>query len=604
MCGIFGLLKINSNLEEKDINLTNRASKMMIHRGPDDEGLWYDENVSLAFRRLSIIDLSSGGHQPMQSFDGRYVLIYNGELYNYLDLKRELSAKGYVFNSKSDSEVVLNALIEWGNLALPRFNGMFALCFYDTQEKSIIVSRDHVGMKPLYIGYSDNYIVVSSQLNQAMLAFEPNELTIDQRGLELFLSLGYYPSPRTVFNEIKQVEPGSWLKLSKDGRKQEGKHFDLLEFYYQNSSDILPSTELADHLKFAVTRHLMSDVPVATFLSGGLDSAIITGLTRELIGKNFTAYTLSNPGTKHDEAERASKIAKTLGIAHKIVYPIGIEQVVSDFQEAYQEPFGDYSALPSLIVTRHARTEVKVMLSGDGSDEFFYGYNRMQSMLSGAKFYCLPLSIRKVIKRIMPSIPAITFGDLNTMVFKKQSWIPEIAILNSETTNEYLLDDFFGSLEKKNLPVDVLIKLNTINRYFQLQLLKLDRASMFNSIEARVPFADKEFMRYSIAYRAKHATQNGYTKRKLPIIEIFQAMYPGIPLEAGPKRGFTIDMQKIMRTDLKPMIMDMLNTRSAFDGSINFSLSRELFESRSEISPFFFWSLLSLQLWSSRYYAK
>jgi asparagine synthase (glutamine-hydrolysing) len=602
MCGIFGLLKQNSTISGRDISLTRRASDLMIHRGPDDEGLWSNEQASLAFRRLSIIDLSQRGHQPMVSPDGRYVLVYNGELYNYPDLKKTLTGIGHGFCSTSDTEVVLSALIEWGSDAMTRFNGMFAFCFYDTQEQSMLMARDHVGMKPLYIGYTNEFVVAASQLNQVMLAFSPGKLNIDAKGLNLFLALGYYPSPRTVFNEIKQVEAGTWLKFYHDGRREQGKHFDLLEFYRENQEIVLDSSELAIQLRHSVKRHLISDVPVATFLSGGLDSSIITGMTSEIQGNDFTAYTLGNPGSVYDESARASQIAKKLGVKHKLVFPDGLAELISDFEKAYQEPFGDYSALPSLIVARHARTEVKVMLSGDGSDEFFYGYNRMQSMLVGAGYYRYPLFARKIIKRLKPGVPAITFSDLRTMIYKRQNWLPVEMEKVSGIPDEELIREFFGDLGNHDLPPDMLIKLNTIQRYFQLQLLKLDRASMFNSIEARVPFADKEFIRYSIAYRAKDATCDNFAKRKLPVSKVFTSMFPDIPLDTGPKRGFTIDMQRLLHNELKPMVTDLLNTRSPFDGNIDFALSRKLFENHDGISPFFFWSLVSLQLWAARYH--
>lgn len=602
MCGIFGVLKTGGAITTKDIDLTKEAAQQMYRRGPDDEGYWNNEVVAFSFRRLSIIDLSAAGHQPMISKDGKYTIIFNGELYNYLELKDQLIAKGYHFRSRTDTEVVLNALIEWGPAALSKFNGMFALTFWDAALQSVLIARDHVGMKPLYYALHQNYFVFGSQLNQVMLVFDKTSLTMDRMGLGLFLSIGYYPSPRTVFNEIKQIEPGQWLRINVRGEKESGSHFNLLAFYEENKENMPSQEQLDSTLENSVRRHLMSDVPVATFLSGGLDSGIITGLTQKIIGSDFEAYTLSNPGTAFDETVRARQVANYLKIKHHIVYPDDLFNTIKQFQEAYQEPFGDYSAIPSLMVTAEAKKNVKVMLSGDGSDEFFYGYNRMTSMLKSSAYYYVPLFLRRIIKRLYPHLPAITYSSFEVMVLKRQSFIQESVIRDLGIDEEEMAYEFLNPFNQSRLNSDVVIKLNTIHRYFQLQLLKLDRASMFNSIEARVPFADKELMRYTIAYTAKEVTRDDYRQRKIPLKKLYSSLYPELPLIDEPKKGFTIDMAKYLQNELKEYYLDLLRTRTLFFDLIDFNSMENSFLKGHNKQPFFNWSLLSLQVWSKKYF--
>jgi asparagine synthase (glutamine-hydrolysing) len=602
MCGIFGIVRTRSHhIGDEDFAICKKASSLIMKRGPDDEGFWHNEHVAFSFRRLSIIDLSPLGHQPMVSADGKHTLIFNGELYNYQEIRRELEAKGLSFKSRSDTEVVLCSLIEWGEKALEKFNGMFALAFWSELNQSVLIARDHVGMKPLYYAITSDFFVFGSQLNQVMLSFEKRNLSIDKLGLGLFLSTGHYPSPRTVYNEIHQLDPGNWIKVDINGEKKSGQHFNLFNFYLENKELKLSESDLSDQLVESVRRHLISDVPVATFLSGGIDSGIITGIASNEVLEKLTAYTLSNPGTSYDETERATQIAKFLKVNHKIVAPSNFVSAIDDFYDAYQEPFGDYSAIPAMLVTSEARKNFKVMLSGDGSDEFFFGYNRMSSMLQAAPYYQFPFFIRRIYKRLKPKTPAITFASFNEMVFGRQSVFDsqltrEIGISNHELANEFMIPH--GKLD---ISLDMKIKFNTINRYFQQQLTKLDRASMFNSIEARVPFADKELMKLTISYSASDCVQDEFKTRKVPLQNIYYKMYPFMSRHIGRKMGFTIDMETYLEKNLRERLMDTLATGSIFDSLVDFNGLRNRIESGEKINTFTKWFAFSLQTWANRY---
>jgi asparagine synthase (glutamine-hydrolysing) len=277
------------------------AAQKMHHRGPDDDGYWNNNHFALSFKRLSILDLSPLGNQPMISQCENYVLVYNGELYNHIDIRKTLKNKGYQFRSTSDSEVVLYALIEWGTNVLSRFNGMFALGFINIREESLLIARDHVGMKPLYYCNLNGNFVFGSQLDHIMHYFHPKYLNINIDALYMYMAIGYYFAPNSVFNEIKQLEPGKWLKIDIKGKEKTGVHFDLTEFYLENQNNRYNQLEFEARLEEAVSSHLMSDVPIGTFLSGGLDSSVITGIVDQKRCKPFDVYTVGDFDKNFDE---------------------------------------------------------------------------------------------------------------------------------------------------------------------------------------------------------------------------------------------------------------------------------------------------------------
>ena len=557
MCGIWGIMKRNSMVSANDLVYSKLAAQKMHHRGPDDDGYWNNNHFALSFKRLSILDLSSLGNQPMISQCKNYVLVYNGELYNHKDIKVTLKNKGYHFRSTSDSEVVLYALIEWGTNALSRFNGMFALGFINIREESLLIARDHVGMKPLYYCNLNGNFVFGSQLDHIMHYFDPKYLSINIDALYMYMAIGYYFAPNSVFNEIKQLEPGKWLKLDIKGKEQTGVHFDLTEFYLENQNNRYDQIEFEEKLEEAVSSHLMSDVPIGTFLSGGLDSSVITGIVDQKRDNPFDVYTVGDFDKYFDESKRASVIAAKLKQSkHHIIFPNNIPEYIEQFSDAYQEPFGDYSAIPSLMVTAEARKKVKVILSGDGSDELLFGYNRMKPMLTAIPFYDFSYNFRKIIDYMpLTNIPGLLFNNKNELIMGSQSLISsqELSDLGVKTNN---IAAQFSSHNNAILPNDIFIKLNNVKRYLQLQMMKLDRSSMYHSVEARVPFLDKELLKLTIAYRAHEITENKYSVRKTLLNKKFQKLYPNIPLEKGIKKGFVIDIKSQFDNNLRSFLFE------------------------------------------------
>ena len=602
MCGIWGIMKSQSKINSNDIQYSKLAAQKMHHRGPDDDGFWNNEHFALSFKRLSILDISPMGHQPMVSQCENYILVYNGELYNYKNIKKTLESIGHSFYSTGDTEVILKALMEWGTNALSKFNGMFALGFINMHDNTLVIARDHAGMKPLYYSYLNGNFIFGSQLDHVMHYFDRKDLNINMDSLYMYLAVGYYFAPNSVFKEVKQLEPGQWLKININGEKDTGMHFDLTEFYLKNQNTKYDQMEFEEKLEEAVYGHLISDVPIGTFLSGGLDSSIITGIVDQKVKNPFDAYTVGDYHEYFDESKRASLIAKDLKqINHHIIFPNSITKYIEQFSDAYQEPFGDYSAIPSLMVASEAKNTVKVLLSGDGSDELLFGYTRMESMLRVIPYYRLSYNMRKIIHWIsMKSIPGLCYNNKNELIVSSQTLIPlkEISELGANTNN---IPSQFSSYDNGNLPNDIYIKLNNVKRYLQLQMMKLDRSSMYHSIEARVPFLDKELLKLTIAYRARDITKGKYSKRKTLLNKKFRKLYPKVPLENDIKKGFVIDLNKHLDNDFRPLLFDTLSSNTVFSEYIDFEYGIEQIKKSKSQYSFYSWVLFSLQLWALKY---
>jgi asparagine synthase (glutamine-hydrolysing) len=404
MCGITGILSITGMEGKRELNETvRRMTQLMVRRGPDDEGFWGDDQCAFGFRRLSILDLSCAGHQPMFTPDGRYVIIFNGEIYNFRELRSILECQGVVLTSTGDTEVVLNALARWGKAALPKFNGMFALAFYDTREKTLLLARDHAGIKPLYYLHGNRGIIFGSQYNQILVHPWSRERSVDAGVLSLYLQFGHIPAPFGLLHGSSMLKAGCWLEVSSNGDLRQGSYF---EFPSYTEPD-LRGTEAFEAVDAAVTqavrRQLVSDVPVGTFLSGGIDSPLITAIVAELQNGSAQAFTIGLNGGDGDESTDATAYAHAFGVEHHVrqFTPADALAMVDDVVASCSEPFADYSIFPTMLVSRLARERVKVMLSGDGGDELFWGYyGRFADILNSTSDFRMPRWLR-VVRRVM-----------------------------------------------------------------------------------------------------------------------------------------------------------------------------------------------------------
>ena len=386
MCGILGQIAFsNRGRPVPGEEISPRLIALMARRGPDDEGLWSDgRQCVLAFRRLAILDLSENAHQPMLTPDRRYALVYNGELYNFRELRRELEHEGVQFHSKGDTEVVLHALAHWGNRALDRFNGMFALGFYDTLEGRLLLARDHAGIKPLYYMLKPQGLVFASQYDQILAHGWSHHSAVCSAALALYMRLGYIPAPYALLKDTHMLEPGGWLDVSTESNLRHGRFFE----FSAEAEWSLKGEEAFEAVDAAITaavrRQLVSDVPVGTFLSGGIDSPLVAAKMQAVSCGKVRAFTIGTSGDRHDESADAMAYAQEIGVEHVVQHVTSDTalEMLDDVVAACGEPFADYSMFPTMLVSRLARQQVKVMLSGDGGDELFWGYfDRFASVL-------------------------------------------------------------------------------------------------------------------------------------------------------------------------------------------------------------------------------
>ena len=397
MCGICGSLSFSS-LSDQDTAAIAKLMQLMVRRGPDDRGLWTDQRHSvLGFQRLSILDLSATGHQPMTTPDGRYAIVYNGEVYNFKELREELQQRGIRFRSSGDTEVVLNALALWGKTALDRFNGMFALAFYDRIDKRLLLARDHAGIKPLYYLLTSRGLVFASQYDQIMAHPWAKALEISQDGLALYLRLGYIPAPHALLKDTCMLEPGAWLEVSCEGQVKRGKFFEFPVFQEPDLHGDEAYEAVDAAITRAVRRHLVSDVPIGTFLSGGIDSPLVAAKAKLASNSPLRCFTIGTGGDELDESGDAMAYAREIGVNH-LVEQAAPEQALAmldDVVSSCGEPFADYSVFPTMMIARMARRHVKVILSGDGGDELFWGYpSRFVPVLKHAHEFTYPYWLR------------------------------------------------------------------------------------------------------------------------------------------------------------------------------------------------------------------
>ncbi|MDE6365117.1 MAG: asparagine synthase (glutamine-hydrolyzing), partial [Lachnospiraceae bacterium] len=569
MCGICGFV----SRRQISLEQLKQMNDTMVHRGPNDSGeeLFAGRDgygVGMAQRRLSILDLSMLGHQPMHSCDDRLVISYNGEIYNFLELREELS--DYPFKSQCDTEVILAAYLKWGISCVERFQGMFAIALYDRERHELYLVRDRIGKKPLYYWMDGENLVFASELKPIMACPGfPKEIRRDV--LKRFLYQQCINEPDAVFENVYKVEPGQMLRF-RGGKLSRHKYWDIPRVYHTQKQQPVGSydeakAELKSILTNAVRKRLIADVPVGAFLSGGYDSSLITAIAQEVSREPVKTYSIGFHEERYNEAKYAKEVAAHLGTQHTELYidERAMFDMVASIPKYYDEPFADSSQIPSMLVAGLAAKDVTVVLSGDGGDEFFCGYNLYDSVAQAQKldalgrmtyYVCrmppfrnidlldkLPFRVQvvagnhdaetktqlggrtyiKVIDRMLPD-SGVPFKYPIETRYHERSWQARRMLLDEETY----------------LPGDI--------------LCKVDRATMKYSIEARCPILDVNVMEYS--YRLPHAYKyaNGVKKRILKDIA-----YDYIPrnLLDRPKVGFGVPLDAWLRGPLREELLDM-----------------------------------------------
>ncbi|HUF08948.1 MAG TPA: asparagine synthase (glutamine-hydrolyzing) [Rhodothermales bacterium] len=612
MCGIVGEIAFKGGgTDGTQAEILYKLIDLAARRGPDGRGTWTDgTRCTLGFRRLSILDLSSAGDQPMSTPDGRFAIVYNGEVYNFGELRRDLEREGVRFRSTGDTEVVLFALALWGNEALSRFNGMFALGFYDVLEKRLLLARDHAGIKPLYYLHTSEGLVFASQYDQILEHPWSGSLRVSSAAIALYLRLGYIPSPYALLEQTRMLEPGAWLEITAENRVTKGRFFEFNTLREANlhGEEAFDAVDAA--VGAAVKRQLVSDVPVGTFLSGGVDSPLVTANARVAANTRIPSFTLGLGADPLDESADAAAYAAEIGVEHVVehIAPDESLDLIDDVVKACGEPFADYSMFPTLMVSRLARRHVKVVLSGDGGDELFWGYAaRFASVLETTDDFVKTgatatpgWNVRRLIESGLGNADAGWPTSLGDSYRLKHTHLPETVLRRvfpdiPDWPAEFGL---FDHTTWETEPTARWLRWNEFNGFLSMVLLKVDRASMHESLEVRIPLLDKEVI--DVAARVDW-TSCLDVERRIGKLPLRHALARHVRHQTRTKRGFTVPMDAWLRGPLRPIFEDMVLGRTDILGlpmdenAVRATFDRHLAGEKGLAMGL--WILLSLFLW-------
>lgn len=634
MCGICGLAT-TSPAEPVQASILASMARTIIHRGPDDEGIFTAGGVGLAARRLSIIDLE-GGHQPLANEDKTIWVAHNGEIYNFPALRQELLERGHVFRTKTDTETIAHSYEEWGQEFVHKLRGMFAFALWDGREGKLLLVRDRLGVKPLYyIRLDDGSLIFGSEL-KALIAHPGVRRALNPRALDLYLTLEYIPAPYSIFKDIHKLPAGSYL-LFQSGRIEIKKYWDITPSPYYLSAreaENVPSVmdELYARLKESVRLRLISDVPLGAFLSGGIDSSAIVGLMRELGASPIKTFSIGFEEVSYNELKYARRVAETFETEHEefILEPKALE-LTEKLVRQLDEPFGDFSIFPTYLVSKMARSRVKVILSGDGGDEIFGGYEHYQAQeiantLAG-RVIGRPLS--SFVNRFPPSSKKKGFWNKLQRFLLGLEQNPELRHLRwmtflSPKEKDYLygedlkkaLDGSGGIQEIHRLSpfreiFATLPAFDATNGELYLDLktyladdimVKVDRMSMATSLEAREPLLDHELVEFAFRLPGRFKLKGLVTKwvfkktmeRLLPRENIYR-----------PKEGFSIPIKHWLREELKDMMLDYLSERRIRRGELfRHEAIQKMIDAHLSGRKNFshqLWALLVFEIWRENY---
>jgi asparagine synthase (glutamine-hydrolysing) len=644
VCGIAGFFGIGRAVRDKSgvETVLSRMGATLAHRGPDDSGSWIDldQQVALVHRRLAIIDTSAAGHQPMFSHTGRYVIAFNGEIYNHRDLRAELlnSNPNLKFRGHSDTEVMLAAIELWGDLeALRRFNGMFAFALVDRAQRKLHLARDRVGEKPLYYGFVGRSLVFASEL-RAVWCHPDTSFRLNHEALWMYLREGYVPAPRSIADGISKVVPGTILTVSLEdvaSRSHQLRTY-WYPFWHRDRAGDRTSTHLAEldeleHLlRDSVRLRMEADVPLGAFLSGGIDSSTVVALMQAQSTRPVKTFSIGSTDARYDEAPYAKAVAAHLHTDHTGLYVTSqdVLDTVPLLPQIYDEPLADSSQIPTYLVSKLARSQVTVSLSGDGGDELFGGYGRYgRAMNLWAAMRVIPPTLRRSISATMSSVPVHTwnrigvalpdrytdgrFGDrlLKALAgFRSDSFDSLYQNLLSlwPEPSELLLNvpqiaEIAGPPEATRLPSGRLARMMVWDflRYLPDDILaKVDRASMSVSLEGRMPLLDHRLVEF-VWQLPEHLKVKGGRSKWL----LRQILYKYVPrrLIDRPKMGFAVPLDRWLRVELRDWAGDLLSREAldrdgVFDSTVvQHYLKQHLSGERSWAPQL--WTILMFQAW-------
>ncbi len=644
MCGITGFIT-NNQFESFSRSLPS-ATASLAHRGPDDSGIYVDSSagVGLGHCRLSILDLSLLGHQPMASDDARVRIVYNGEVYNFKVLRKELEKAGHQFRSDSDTEVILKAYLEWGTECLGRFTGMFALAIWDGRCRRLFLARDQLGIKPLYYYHHHGNLIFASEL-KGILAFDGISKTLDTGAVPLFLHYQYIPAPRTIYQHIFKLLPGHFLICDSETFRTCSWAMTPNASSRRSSLSGIPGSESAcldqlhEILTQSVSDQMVSDVPLGALLSGGIDSSLVAAIMQQVSSRPVRTFSIGFRESKFNEAPWAAKVAACLGTCHTELYVTSKDALsaIPRLPEIYDEPFADASAIPSFLVSQLTRSHVTVALSGDGGDEQFCGYTRYwatRAMATG--FQRLPGPLRTWLYRSLLLVPTPFVENLYTGLLpvlpsafrsanfpdKWQKLIAQMGHADLQSlyrasvclwdrdevgrlTGRFPEPSRFEQAFDRTMDWPVLSRLMRVDQQTYLadaMLVKVDRASMAVALEIRVPLLDQRVVEYASRIPEEFLFQKGQGKH---ILRRLLSRFIPAALFERPKMGFAIPVSQWLRGELKPMLLDYLaEGRLKGEGLFNPSLIAATVSdhlSGRANHPHRLWALLMWEMWREKW---
>ena len=614
MCGIAGFIDPQHTLHDAD-QLIDRMCQVIRHRGPDDQGVWASDGVALGMRRLSIIDLA-GGHQPIFNEDGSVLVVFNGEIYNYRQLQEELQDLGHRFTTNCDTEVIVHAYEEYGDDCVLHFRGMFTFALWDRKRQRLLAARDRFGKKPLNYYWDGQKLIFGSEIKSILEAGIPRALDIE--ALDEYLAYSYVPAPNTLFKDVMKV-PAAHVLIYENGRVSTKRYWGL-SFTPTNHDDEATAIErLRALLKDAVEARLMSEVPLGAFLSGGIDSSLVVGLMSSMMSQPVKTFSIGFEEEDFSELPYARQVAQHFGTEHHefFVRP-DLISILPELAWAYDEPFADSSMLPTYYVSKLAREYVTVVLTGDGGDEIFAGYepyqreyhiNRIPSPLRFVLGYAgmlLPDGMRGKKRLRNMSRDLATRCICTSMPFpagwRALLYSPEHFALVCEHNPFERLTSKYRAVS--HLDVTAQMQYADVNAYLTDDILvKVDKASMLNSLETRAPLLDQYLAEYVTSLPAALRMRNGTLKYLLK-----RAVEDIVPAEilARPKKGFGVPIKYWFRGELANYAYDMLDsTRARQRGIFDPQYIRDLLESHAGTRMVnlgnAIWTLLCLELWFQVY---
>ena len=618
-------------------------TQTLSHRGPDDGGIWLSEQAGIAFgqRRLAIIDLSSMGHQPMVSANGRYTITFNGEVYNFRELKAELERCGVRFRGHSDTEVIVEGFAQWGvDSTITQLNGMFAIAAWDARERQLFLARDRMGEKPLYWAIFDGLVLFGSEL-KALRAHPGWKPRLNRGAIAAFLRHGYVPGPFTIYEDVYKLPPAGFVKIASGGSPEVGAYWDLAAVVSQGQRNTLRADEegLVDELEAllhdAVSRRMIADVPLGAFLSGGYDSSTVVALMQKASPRPVKTFTIGFENPVFDEAKHAEAVARHLGTDHTTFPVSGADalDVVPKLAEMYDEPFADPSQIPTHIVSALTRKRVMVALSGDGGDELFSGYDRYQWTQNvwrpGAK---MPLALRRLVSSSIRAVPPGAFDRMARHVpyLRHVPRVGQKAHRLAQILSFPSIDSVYHQLVASHHPnpdslvngaqevqtacwgqnLEALLP-NPVDRMRYLDmctylpddiLTKVDRASMAVALEVRVPFLDHRLVEWVWKLPS---FQNARARRPKHLLRRVLARHVPDRLVERPKMGFGVPLADWLRGPLRNWAEDLMNeTRLSADDIFDVEGIRSLwaeFLSGDNARCFLIWNVLMFQAWHRKW---